>query len=192
MQLLPEISNRKSVLVYSDREVEQEKIDLLIEAARWSPSCFNKQPWQYVFVRRGDETRQALEDALAVGNSWAKTAPCLVAVGADPEAACTANAIPYYAYDIGLSVMSLVVEAEHQGLRVHQMAGWKEQKVKQALGFPEHCRVVVLFALGYEGEASQVWHRLEQDVRDRLARPRTRKPPEESFFFGRFGRQTKG
>jgi 5-formyltetrahydrofolate cyclo-ligase len=67
------------------------------------------------------------------------------------------------------------------------MAGWKEPKVKTALGFPESHRVVVVFALGYEADIKQVWNQLEQRTKDKLAMPRTRKPISENFFRGRFG-----
>lgn len=186
--ILAELKNRKSPLVFAERDVEKEKLDALVEAARWAPSCSNNQSWNYVFVYKDDPTRQAFEEALAVGNGWARKAPYLVAVSANPEEDCKNNGLPYYAYNAGLSVMSLVVEAEHQGLRVHQMAGWNESKVKKALGSPERHRVVVLFALGYEGDVKRVWDKLEQRIKDRLAEPRKRKPVNENFFLGVFGK----
>jgi nitroreductase len=182
-----ELRKRKSPLVFSEKDVEEEKIRSLVEAARWAPSCNNNQSWNYVFVRKDDPARAAFEEALNPGNAWAKQAPYLVAVSADPEEDCTNNGLPFYAYNAGLSVMCLVIQAEYQDLRVHQMAGWKEQKVKTALGFPESHRVVVVFALGYGGDIKREWDRLEQRIKDRLAKPRTRKPVGENFFLGRFG-----
>ena len=186
MELLPEIRKRKSPLVFAESDVEEEKMDAVVEAARWAPSCFNNQPWNYVFVRKNSSTRKDLEDALSLGNGWAKRAPYLVAVGVDPDEDCRTNGLPYYAYDVGLSVMSLVIEAEHQGLRVHQMAGYSEDKVRKALEFPEEYRVIVLFALGYEGDAMSIWDRLEGRIKNRIAEPRKRKPENENIFFGSF------
>jgi nitroreductase len=186
MAILQEIEKRRSPLVFLEEDVEKHKIDAIVEAARWAPSCFNKQPWKYVFVSKNDSSRPNLEAALALGNGWARRAPYLVAVGAHPDGACKTNGIPYYAYDVGLSVMTLTIEAEHQGLRVHQMAGWTEEKVKEALSFPEGYRVVVVFALGYEGEAKSIWDKLESRVKERLAKPRERNPRSENFFFGVF------
>jgi nitroreductase len=187
-QILPEIRKRKSPLVFDEKgEVKKEKLDALIEAARWAPSCFNNQPWNYVFVSKSDSSRKGLEDALSLGNGWAKKAPILVAVAADPEKACKTNDIPYYAYDLGLSVMNLTLEAEHQGLRIHQMAGWDEKKARKAVGFPENYRVVVVFALGYEADIKRIFDKLEERMKDKLSRPRTRKETSENFFFGRFG-----
>lgn len=85
--------------------------------------------------------------------------------------------------------MSLAIEAEHQGLRVHQMAGWDERRVKKALGFLENYRVMVLFALGYEADVKRIWDKLEERIKDKLAKPRTRKQPNDNFFFGSFGKK---
>ncbi len=120
------------------------------------------------------------------GEPVGERAPYLVAVGADPAADCASNGLPYYAYNAGLSVMALTLEAEHQGLRVHQMAGWKENLVKTALGFPDAYRVLVVFALGYEGDPAAVWDQLDDRIKARLNRPRTRRPVVENFFFGAF------
>jgi nitroreductase len=157
MRLLPEIRRRRSPLFSLDKAVEAAKQAVLLEAARWAPSCANSQSWTYVFVHTTDATRPELEAALSRGNGWATRAPYLVAVGADPVADCQSNGLPYYAYDAGLSVMGLTLEAEHQGLRIHQMASWKEDLVKAALDFPDAYRILIVFAPGYEGDPKAVW-----------------------------------
>ena len=187
MDLLPELRRRRSPLFFKKNNIERAKIRTLIEAARWAPSCFNNQAWDYVFVHKTDKTRDNLENALSFGNGWARKAPYLVAVGADPDEDCQINDLPYYAYDAGLSVMSLVVEAEHQGLRVHQMAGWDEEKVKRALGFPERYRVIVLFALGYEEDPTRVWDQLEEKIKEKISKSRERKQVKQNFFINIFG-----
>jgi nitroreductase len=182
ISILPELKKRLSPLLFDERDIENEKIPALVEAARWAPSCSNNQSWNYVFVHKKASTRPAVEAALTRGNAWAKRAPYLVAVAADPDQDCKDNGLPYYAYNAGLSVMCLVLEAEHLGLRVHQMAGWDEGKVKEALGCPSRSRVVVLFALGYEADAKSLWDTLDERTKNKLAKPRERKPPSENFF----------
>jgi len=78
MNILPEIKNRKSPLVFKEKDVEKEKIEGLIEAARWATSCFNNQSWNYVFVCKKDMSRKDFEDALSFGNGWTKKAPYLL------------------------------------------------------------------------------------------------------------------
>lgn len=187
--ILAELRNRMSPTVFDETDFEKEKLPTLVEAARWAPSCSNNQSWNYVFVHKKDTTRMAIEDALTRGNAWAKKAPYLVAVAADPDQDCKDNGLPFYAYNAGLSVMCLTIEAEHLGLRVHQMAGWDEQKVKQALRYPSNFRVIVLFALGYEANIKGIWATLDERTRNKIARPRERKPPSENFFSGNYGKR---
>jgi nitroreductase len=187
--ILAELRNRMSPIVFDETDFEKEKLPTLVEAARWAPSCSNNQSWNYVFVNKKDTTRMALEDALSRGNAWAKKAPYLVAVASDPDQDCKDNGLPFYAYNAGLSVMCLTIEAEHLGLRVHQMAGWDEQKVKQALRYPSNFRVIVLFALGYEANIKSIWATLDDRTRNKIAKPRERKPPSENFFSGNYGKR---
>jgi len=187
--ILAELRNRMSPIVFDEKDFEKEKLPTLVEAARWAPSCSNNQSWNYVFVHKKDTTRMALEDALSRGNAWAKKASYLVAVAADPDLDCKDNGLPFYAYNAGLSVMCLTIEAEHLGLRVHQMAGWDEQKVKQALGYPSNFRVIVLFALGYEANIKSIWATLDERTRNKIAKPRERKAPSENFFSGSYGKR---
>jgi len=187
MEILPEIEQRISSYVFKSDEVEPEKVKALVEAARLAPSCFNNQEWNYIFVHKDDPQRNQFENAFSLGNEWAIRAPILVAVASNPSQDCKTNGLPYYAYDAGLSVMSLVIEAEHQGLRVHQMAGYNEENVKKALMIPEGYRVIVLFAVGYEGEIKGILDALTDKVKNRLTRARTRKPVSDNFFKDRFG-----
>ena len=76
------IGARRSLRAFSQRPVESEKIERMLEAARWSPSCANRQPWRFVVVGADAPSRAAVEEALDAGNAWAKRAPVLIAAGA--------------------------------------------------------------------------------------------------------------
>jgi nitroreductase len=45
------VKNRRSVRRFKPDPVPAEYIDKIIEAARWAPSGFNLQPWEFVVVR---------------------------------------------------------------------------------------------------------------------------------------------
>ena len=73
------IAARRSLRAFSRRPVESEKIERMLEAARWSPSCANRQPWRFVVVGADAPARAAVEEALDAGNAWAKRAPVPIA-----------------------------------------------------------------------------------------------------------------
>ncbi|MFC7216112.1 nitroreductase family protein [Saliphagus sp. GCM10025334] len=56
-QLLEVLQSRRAVRGYKDKPVEDEKIDQLLEAARWAPSGANSQPWEFVVVTDPDTIR---------------------------------------------------------------------------------------------------------------------------------------
>ena len=187
--LMKEIVERRSELVFKEKEVEEEKLSALIDAARWAPSCYNNQPWKFVFVSKKDKTRKEFEEALNLGNSWAKKAAYLVAVSANPKNDCESPAMSYFAYDSGMSVMSLAIQAVHEGLAVHQIAGYNSEKVSSALKIPSEEKLLVVFALGYAEDPKKVWHELDEKIQGRIQMKRMRKPREENFFFEEFNKQ---
>jgi len=178
------IANRKSVRAFSPKPIEKEKIQAMLESARWAPSCANNQPWRYVLVDKNASTRPALEEALAKGNAWAKAAPLLVVVAAREGDDGFYNDVRYYLYDCGMSVMQFVLEAENQGMRAHQMAGWDGGKVSSALAIPPDYQPIVVFAVGCEGRLED----LEPGVQERERKPRTRKELSEIAFQGAWGK----
>jgi nitroreductase len=183
--LLPEIAKRKSPRAFQSRPVEEEKIRLLLEAMRWAPSSYNKQPWRIVLVT-DPAVRARMHEGLMPGNRrWAVKAPILAVVVSRVEADDVRHdsGIPYYLYDCGQAVMSMVLQAEHLGLRCHQMAGWEQGPIRAALHIPEEEQLLVLIAIGYEGDIAD----LDERSRAKEMVPRTRKEVREFAFRDRWG-----
>src|SRR5512137_2526254 len=105
------IASRRSGRAYADRPVEAGKIERMLEAARWSPSCANRQPWRYVIVGTEAPARAPLEAALDPGNAWAQRAPVLVVAAARRADAAVVESREYYLHDTGLATMSLLYRA---------------------------------------------------------------------------------
>lgn len=151
MKLAVEIAERKSVTNWSAREISQETWEILFEAARRAPSSWNHQPARYIAVTES-EAKQALCDAMHRCNGWAAKAAGLVVQVARPEDDDVVDGKPYYLYDCGLAMMSLIYQGQVLGLSARQMIGWDEVEVKRILGIPEDYRVVVIVGIGYPSE----------------------------------------
>src|ERR1700758_1739080 len=65
---------------FSDRPGEPEKLASMFEAARWSASSFNEQPWSFIVATRDDAVEFArLLSCLVEGNKvWVANAPVLM------------------------------------------------------------------------------------------------------------------
>lgn len=171
--ILKELNQRKSVRAFLEHNIASEKLDALWAAAQWAPSSANKQEWRYYAVM-GKE-RERLAEVLVPGNHWALKAPLLLGVTRDTSIENKTESREYGMYDVALSVMCLAIEAEHQGLRTHQMAGFREEAFRRAFGILEQEIPVVMVAVGYEGNEGNI----DPVARAKEQRPRARKSIED-------------
>ena len=181
--ILKAISGRYSPKKFSEQEIETEKLNSIFEAARVAPSGFNNQPWRYVFIDKKSKNRDKLEKSLMPGNGWAKTAPGLIVCFTNKKFQKSANNIPYHIYDSALSVMSLVIEAENQGLKTHQMGGFFGTKVKEAVNIPEEYDVLVVIAIGYEDGNLNIVEKIRDKIINKIIKSRDRKKIEEIVYY---------
>ena len=65
--LMDALLGRRSVRRYLNREVPEEVIERVLEAARWAPSPHGRQPWRFAVLRR-EETKTRLAEAM--GEEW--------------------------------------------------------------------------------------------------------------------------
>jgi nitroreductase len=176
MTLHPLLAGRRSPRAYDPAAVlSDDQIRRLLEAARWAPSAANSQPWRFILGRRGDAVFQRIYDTLAPGNRrWADRAGALL-VGLAEVARADGQPNPYAGYDLGQALAHLSVQAEHEGLVVHQMGGFAADKVRVELGVPEGTDPFVVAAIGHAADPAS----LPDDLRERETAPRSRRPLTE-------------
>ena len=151
------------------------QVAALLEAARWSPSANNSQPWRFVVTRRGTEPFDRLAATLAGGNQrWAGQASALLLVVA--ETADEAGTPRSYAlYDTGQAVSHLVTQAEAEGLSTHQMGGFDKAAAAQAFGIDSRFTPGVVVAVGLRHARAE----LPADLAAHESAPRSRRPLDE-------------
>ncbi|MEI7771773.1 MAG: nitroreductase family protein [Chloroflexales bacterium] len=175
------LQSRWSPRAFTSDPVSPAQIRSLLEAARWSASAGNGQPWSFIVAPREDpETFELLLGCLAEGNQvWAKQAPLLIlAVARVLREPGKPN--PWALYDLGQSVAHLSIQATSLGLQAHQMAGFSQDQARAAFAIPEDHLPVTVIAIGAAGAADA----LPEPLRARELADRTRKPLA-SFVFGK-------
>lgn len=174
--LTDEISRRWSPRVFTDEPVATEDLRRLFEAARWAPSSYNEQPWRFIVGLKGDSTYQRIFDSLVEFNqSWAKSAPVLILTAAHKEFGHNQKPNHHAMHDLGLATAMLMVQATHQGLHTHGMAGWDHEKARAAFGIPAEYEVGAVIAVGYFGDPDD----LSEGLKERELAPRQRIPLSE-------------
>ncbi|PPG50487.1 nitroreductase [Rathayibacter sp. AY1E9] len=156
--------------------VSDETLASLLEAARWSPSASNSQPWRFIVARRGTDGFDRIVSTLAGFNgAWAGSAAVLVVALAETVDS-EGKPRPWAVYDLGQSIAHLSVQAHHEGLHVHQMAGFDKDAVRAAFGVDERFDPVTIAAVGVAADADAL---ANETLRERETAPRTRLPLEE-------------
>jgi nitroreductase len=163
------LARRWSPRTFSPRAVEPAKLAQLFEAARWSPSSYNAQPWAFIVARREEvEGYERLLSTLVEPNRrWAQQAPVLILGVAKLDFDHVPQPNRHALYDLGQAVANLIVQATSLDLYVHQMAGFDPHLARELFAIPAGFEPVVVFALGYqEGEPPAPAGRTRKAVSD--------------------------
>jgi nitroreductase len=137
----------------SRRPVERGKLLSLLEAARWSPSCFNDQPWRFlVFDTTNAKALEQARSCLIEGNSWAKTAPLLLISVANENFAHNGKPNRHAQHDVGLATENLLLQAVESGLVGHAMAGFDAGRATELFKIPSGHTPMAMIAIGYPGD----------------------------------------
>jgi len=150
MNVKEAIEKRQSVRRFIDRDVEQEKIEILLEAARRAPSWKNLQCWKFILI----DEREQMERLVKVGamhekNSWAAQAPLWLVGLADPGRSGRYNSQAYYMLDMGIAMQQIVLQAVELELGSTWLGLFDGVKMAAELEVPEPWCVVAVLALGY-------------------------------------------
>ena len=124
--------------------------DELLEAARWSPSAGNSQPWSFVTALRGDAVHRALLPALAASSRrWAPDAALLVVNVCHRYVEGTDWDYSEFAeYDLGQSVAHMTLHASSLGLHSRQFRAFDRTRVESVLAVPPHWVAMTMTAIG--------------------------------------------
>lgn len=158
MDFLSIAKNRQSCRKYDPcKDVEQEKIDLMLEAARLAPSACNSQPYHFT-VCTGNTAKKVAAATTGVGiNSFTKDVPVMVVISEatyNKTAALGAKVKhnDYRSIDIGITVAYLTAQAHTEGLSTCILGWFDEEKVKKICNTENTIRLVV--AVGYSADDS--------------------------------------
>lgn len=142
--------NRWSPRAFADQTIDKSKLMSMMEAAKWSASAFNEQPWRFIIGEKGDATFQKILDTLVEFNqNWAKKASVLILNISKDLFTHNNKPNPTAQYDLGQAVSSYCLEAVNQHLVTHQMSGFDAEKAHKSFDLAEGYTCVSVTAVGY-------------------------------------------
>ncbi len=185
METLSAINKRASLKTHlSPREVEDEKIAKILEAARLAPSARNSQPWRFILVKGKENVEAVVDEAFMGMNQIVREAPALIIACANPSDDDIHEGREYYLFDVGLAVENMLLAATDLGLVTHPMTAVHEDKLRKVLHIPNEVRFVAATPLAYPAEGSY-----EAAAREKLGQ-RTRKDLKEVVYTNAWGKSS--
>jgi nitroreductase len=173
MNVIEAIKTRRSVRKYKPEPIPESDLKTILEAAQLAPSAGNKQPWKFIVVR-DTETKKRLADK-ARKQLWIGDAGVVIAALAmdkkDPSI--------YERWaerDVMTAVEHMVLTAWELGYGTCWIGAFEQKDIKEILDIPEEMTVINLLPIG---------------VPDQKPEPRGRKPFEEIFHDGKYGKSLK-
>lgn len=152
--VIAEIGKRFSPRHFSPDDFNEKDLNSIFEAARLAPSAYNYQPWFYYWTRNGSNAYKKIISCLPELNYWAKTAPILIiacylkVVDGNPD--------KFSLYDLGASVMSLVLQAQQKNYYARQMGLFNKNKLINLLNINKNHSPYVIITLGKIGDYSKI------------------------------------
>lgn len=151
MNVIDALHARRSYRALQKNDISDVIVDELATAAHSAPSCFNNQPWRYIFIRN-EKILSALQPVYSRGNEWAYNASMIIAVLSKKDLDCTIADRVYYQFDTGISVGILMLRAVELGLVTHAIAGFNVSQAKEILDIPQDFELITLIIVGKKGD----------------------------------------
>ncbi|MHA2392351.1 MAG: nitroreductase family protein [Promethearchaeota archaeon] len=184
MNVKESIKKRRAFRSLDPVDITDEIVLDFAQTVRLAPSCGNKQPWNYVFVRDKVKLKE-LFTILSEGNKWVEKASTIIAVVSKPEYDCVIGERQYYLFDTGMATAFLILRATELGLVAHPIAGFREGAAKKILGIPDEMRLITLVIIGkHSKEVNPVLSEIMK-LGEKQRPPR--KQLEEFIFLNEFG-----
>ncbi|WP_405098717.1 nitroreductase family protein [Oceanobacillus sp. FSL H7-0719] len=173
--------NRWSPRSFSEKEVPEDTVLALFEAAHWAPSAFNFQPWRFIIAQTVEE-REVFHSFINEFNlNWCEKAPVLSLI-LSKKVNDDGKAFRSHSFDTGAAWGYLALQANKKGLVTHPMTGFDFDKAREALEIPEDCHIEALVAIGYQDDKEKLSELLQE-----REQPNNRKPLGDFIFNGKFG-----
>ncbi|MEM2341565.1 MAG: nitroreductase family protein [Candidatus Bathyarchaeia archaeon] len=173
MDVFEAIRTRRSIRVYEDRPVEEDKLRRVLEAARLAPSAGNRQPWRFIIVTdpkvkekiinvkekfrpspRGLPPTRLRMPPRGPPRSPLLTAPVIIVGCALPKESFPGT--DFWKIDVSIALQNLVLAAWEMGLGTCWVGVFHEEEdLKKVLGLPEDSRIVAMVTLGYPAEKKE-------------------------------------
>lgn len=145
MDTIKTIRERRSIRRYRSDAVDDESLQIILEAGRWAPSASNKQPWHFIVITN-TKIREKLANIHPYGR-FMRESPVVIVVLGDPK-----KHPRYHLADPHQAVQNMLLAAHSLGLATCWMGvrdTGLEPQFREFIEIPEDFRVICSVSLGH-------------------------------------------
>lgn len=152
MNFLDLVKKRYSVRSYEERQIENEKMEYIMECARLAPSAVNFQPWHF-YVVTDREKLDALKSTYK--REWIQSAPCIIVACANHEESWhrRSDNKDHADIDLAIAIEHLCLAAAEQGLGTCWVCNFDAALCHEVMAMPENVEPIALIPIGYTPDA---------------------------------------
>jgi len=172
MAFLELAKNRYSCRNYDKKPVEQNKLNLILEAGRVAPSAVNYQPWKFIVVRD-----QINDFYVVYHREWFRTAPCAIVICGDHNQSWKRkqDGKDHCDVDAAIATDHMTLQATELGLATCWICNFDKDKCTEILKLPSHVEPIAILPVGYPLDESDPERHTEK-----------RKPMNEIISYEKF------
>jgi nitroreductase len=112
--VMENIMTRTSIRAYEDRQIEDEKVEKMLQAAMAAPTAGNKQPWKFVVIKDKNTLKTISEHFHTM--TMAENAPMAIVVCGDMDLTFPDDGRDYWVEDASAATENLLLAAHSMGL----------------------------------------------------------------------------
>lgn len=170
-----------------NKSIEQEKLVSILEAARWTASSSNLQPWRFIVAPKENQAEfQKMLSVIKEGNvQWAKNAGVLM-IGVINKYRRADVLNRHASHDLGQAIAQMVLQALEHDIYARQMGGFFPDQAREVYGIPEEYEPFTAIAFGYK--TLDLSH-LNEAHREKESAPRERQPLDTLIYSGSWAQQ---
>lgn len=151
LELSEAVKDRRSIRSFKSKDVPEETVEKLIQAAMFAPSAGNIQPWEFVVIRNPEMKKKLV--VAAHEQLFLEQAPVVIVVCANEILSSEGYGVRgktlFCLQDTAAAIQNMLLTAYSFGLGTCWIGAFEEEEVGRILKIPEGIRPIAIVPVGY-------------------------------------------
>ncbi len=151
MELFDILMRRRSIRAYKNKEIPEDVLNKIMEAARLAQSAINRQPWRFILIKEPQHKNKIAE--FCKGKMWVADASVIIAAVAVDTGYRMGNGRPASDIDLSIALTHISLAAVDQSLGSCWIGSFKYDEAMEYLRIPKENILVSFMTIGYPDES---------------------------------------